>query len=720
MDSISEKILSLYPGLVVRKDLSTLLRRSVNVPSFVLEYLLGVYCSTDDELALSNGLAKVQKILSENFVRPNESELIKYKIRDKGTYTVIDKLKAELSSNGSMYIGKFENLDLSYITLSEDMVKKNQKLLCEGIWVMAKIKFNGSEGSVDYEKIFKGSIDKNYVDKEDNKVVIKINKNQKAEKRIQTAILNPFSIVNIKPIQMATFDLDDFISKRDKFTTKEWIDLLLRSMGISPNDLNDKEKFHFLERVVPMIEQNYNLVELGPRGTGKSHVYKEITPYSILVSGGYASPSILFYNVNRAISGLVSEWDVVAFDEVSGMRLKTTEVIQTMKDYMASGSFVRGKSGINASASFVFIGNINDTVQNMLKTTTLFDPFPKEVNNDSAFFDRIHYYIPGWEVPKIRTNFITTDYGFINDAFSEFLKEMRKKDFTHILDGDFKFNSALNIRDEIGVRKTISGLMKLIFPNGVYTSEEAEIVVQYALEGRRRVKEQLKKMVGDEFADVNLGYYKKGGTLNIVSVPEKNDDYLINDKPLPCGHIYTIGCAKKSIYSLYRLENKIENNDTVNKQPVFMSELVKGDENSVLRKIPFLLNARSELLSYGAKNNIPLNDLIFYCSIRDINKNGIANNISIAEFLGLFSALINKPVKPSSIYVGNVSLTGVIDTPKDIADYIRVAANAGAKYLYLPTTAKEEAKELNSSIYNRVEIIYYNDIESLIEIAFEK
>lgn len=722
MDDISKKILEVYPGIIVRKDLSGLLKRSVNVPSFVLEYLLGIYCSTEDENALANGLKKVQKILSENFVNPNDNELIKFKIRDNGRYTIIDKLKARLSNDGSIYIGEFSNLKLSSIKVSEEMIRKNKKILGEGIWVMAKVAFKNVSVETDLEQLFKESIDDKYLKEKNEFDDFNYNNRSKRKtitvsKDIRETITNPFVIETIKPIQMPTFDIEDFISKRNLFTTQEWIELLIRSIGIDPTGLNDKERLHILERLVPMIESNYNLVELGPRGTGKSYAYKEISPYTILISGGYASASTLFYNVSRNIPGLVSSWDVVAFDEVAGMQLKSLDGIQIMKDFMASGSFVRGRKGVNAGCSLVFVGNINDTVQNLIKTSTLFEPFPKEINMDSAFFDRVHYYLPGWEVPKIRSGMITSEYGLINDAISEFFTLMRTKDFSHILDGDFKFNASLNIRDEIGIRKTISGLMKLIFPNREYTADEAEIIVKYAIEGRRRVKEQLKKMSGEEFADVNLGYYKKGGSLTIVNVPERMDETLITSEPLPVGHVYSAGSVNNRFVSLFKIETRVEFLDRAFKDSKFIKEVIS---NSKLTHVTNVENSWVAFKNYIKDHGLDLYDREVYCTIRDILRKGVSNSIAVGEFISIFSAYFKKEVKPSAVFAGNISLSGVIEDFKDVSDYIRIANNAGATYLIIPENAKAEVSDLKSSIANQVQILYFDSIDSLLKVAFEK
>ena len=438
MDALDRKINEVFPGKVVRKDLTALLRRGANVPTFVLEYLLGMYCATDDETAIAEGVEKIRKILAENYVRPEESEKVKSLIRERGEYTVIDKVSAVLDEYKDMYVARFSNLEIEPFVLQSDYAVKYTKILMGGIWCIARIGYTYQQDSMEDEK-------------------------KRRKKRGPED--SPFRILGLKPIQLPNLDAEEMIGKRKAFTTEEWIALLLRSEGMEPDALSEKEKLHFIERMVPLAEHNYNLCELGPRGTGKSHLYKEISPYSILMSGGQTTTANLFYSMSAHRVGLVGHWDCVAFDEVAGMRFRDLDAIQIMKDYMASGSFARGRDMINADASMVFVGNINDSVQNLLKVAHLFEPFPPEFNNDSAFFDRIHYYLPGWEIPKMRSELLTEKYGLITDCLAELTRELRKKDCTHLLDSYFRLNNKFNKRDEIAVRKTMSGLIKLIFPD---------------------------------------------------------------------------------------------------------------------------------------------------------------------------------------------------------------------------------------------------------------
>ena len=400
MDSLDQKIVDSFPGKIVRKDLTAMMKRGANVPTFVLEYLLGMYCSTDDEDAIEAGLSKIRRILSENYVRPDESEKIKSKIRENGEYTVIDKVSARLDEYKDIYVARFTNLEIEPFVLPAEYASEYTKILTGGIWCITRIAYQYENEDYEYDE-------------------------RKPKRKKRGPEDSPFKILSLKPIQMPNLDLDELISKRKEFSYEEWRDLLLRSAGYEPDALSEKEKMHFIERMVPLVERNYNYCELGPRGTGKSHIYKEISPYSILMSGGQTSTANLFYNLSSHRVGLVGHWDCVAFDEVAGMHFRDMDAIQILKDYMASGSFARGRDMINADASIVYIGNINDSVESLLKVTHLFNPFPPEFNSDSAFFDRIHYYLPGWETPKMRSELLTGKYGLISDCLADFFIDMR-------------------------------------------------------------------------------------------------------------------------------------------------------------------------------------------------------------------------------------------------------------------------------------------------------
>lgn len=686
MDALDRKINEVFPGKVVRKDLTALLRRGANVPTFVLEYLLGMYCATDDETAIAEGVEKIRKILAENYVRPEESEKVKSLIRERGEYTVIDKVSAVLDEYKDIYVARFSNLEIEPFVLQSDYAVKYTKILMGGIWCIARIGYTYQQDSMEDEK-------------------------KRRKKRGPED--SPFRILGLKPIQLPNLDAAEMIDKRKEFTTEEWIAMLLRSEGMEPDALSEKEKLHFIERMVPLAEHNYNLCELGPRGTGKSHLYKEISPYSILMSGGQTTTANLFYSMAAHRVGLVGHWDCVAFDEVAGMRFRDLDAIQIMKDYMASGSFARGRDMINADASMVFVGNINDSVQNLLKVAHLFEPFPPEFNNDSAFFDRIHYYLPGWEIPKMRSELLTEKYGLITDCLAELTRELRKKDCTHLLDTYFRLNNKFNKRDEIAVRKTMSGLIKLIFPDENVTKDEMRRLLEYAIEGRRRVKEQLKLMAGVEFADVALGYVDEYGSETVVSVPEQASNTLIPAEKLPAGHVFALGANQiDGEVAVYRLENKvIRGNGKMETQGIGGNRAVNECVDAAWYY--FMDKARSILPGTTLSDH----DYLLYYA--DPQSKGLSTEVSVAELVGLCSAVANRPVMEATAVIGEIKLSGTMGEIKNLENIVRVAKNAGAKQLLLPIQSMQELMHVPGELLTAVQPIFYSDPIEAVKKAIE-
>ena len=686
MDALDRKINEVFPGKVVRKDLTALLRRGANVPTFVLEYLLGMYCATDDETAIAEGVEKIRKILAENYVRPEESEKVKSLIRERGEYTVIDKVSAVLDEYKDIYVARFSNLEIEPFVLQSDYAVKYTKILMGGIWCIARIGYTYQQDSMEDEK-------------------------KRRKKRGPED--SPFRILGLKPIQLPNLDAAEMIEKRKEFTTEEWIAMLLRSEGMEPDALSEKEKLHFIERMVPLAEHNYNLCELGPRGTGKSHLYKEISPYSILMSGGQTTTANLFFSMAAHRVGLVGHWDCVAFDEVAGMRFRDLDAIQIMKDYMASGSFARGRDMINADASMVFVGNINDSVQNLLKVAHLFEPFPPEFNNDSAFFDRIHYYLPGWEIPKMRSELLTEKYGLITDCLAELTRELRKKDCTHLLDAYFRLNNKFNKRDEIAVRKTMSGLIKLIFPDENVTEDEMRRLLEYAIEGRRRVKEQLKLMAGVEFADVALGYVDEFGSETVVSVPEQASNTLIPAEKLPAGHVFALGANQiDGEVAVYRLENKvIRGNGKMETQGIGGNRAVNECVDAAWYY--FMDKARSILPGTTLSDH----DYLLYYA--DPQSKGLSTEVSVAELVGLCSAVANRPVMEATAVIGEIKLSGTMGEIKNLENIVRVAKNAGAKQLLLPIQSMQELMHVPGELLTAVQPIFYSDPIEAVKKAIE-
>ena len=692
-DALDAKLLRHFGGKIVRKDLTSLMKRSANVPTFVLEYLLGMYCSTDDEEGVEEGLERIRKILTENYVRPDESERIKSKIRELGQYTIIDKLSARLDEYKDIYVASFANLTIEPFVIPAEYVRNYSKILQGGIWCIMRIEYRRPDAELDE---FGADV---FGDE------IPVRNRSKKKKRGPED--SPFSVVSLTPIQMPNLDLGEMIECRQYFTRDEWLNMLLRSAGYEPNELTERERLHFVERMVPLIEHNYNLCELGPRGTGKSHIYKEVSPYAILLSGGQTTTANLFGRMNSTRAdriGLVGHWDCVTFDEVAGMRFRDTNAVQIMKDYMASGSYARGRDQINADASMVFEGNINDTVQNVLKTTHLFDPFPPEFNNDSAFFDRIHYYLPGWEIPKMRSSLLTGHYGLITDCLSEFCKEMCRRDYTHLIDRFFRFNSDFNKRDEIAVRKTFGGLAKLLFPDEAMDKDDVEWLLDYAIEGRRRVKEQLKIMAGVEFIDVNLGYMDADNPqdVRVVQVPEQSEDTLIPDGPLLPGHVFGVGRAQGGEVAVYKLENKAVAGECKFKhEGVGFNKPVRDTLDAAFENFETLGPRVAPGMHIASKDY-----LLFY---NDLQGKGLSEEISLAEFVGLCSAAANRPVMAALAVPGILRVSGTMDEIRGLEDIMRVAKNAGAKRILLPYACIRDMQAVSPEIITGLSPVFYQD-----------
>lgn len=661
---LDKKLNKYFAGRVVRKDLTKSIKEGANVPVYVLEYLLGMYCATDDEDSISEGVERVKDILSQNFVRPDEAEKIKSKVRELGQFTIIDKLTVKLNERIDTYEAEFSNLGLKGVPISPSYVKEFDKLLQGGIWCILKMDYF-------FDEDVKNS--------------------------------NPFSISSLKPIQMPNMDITEIFEGRKNFTKVEWIDIIVRSTGMECTQLEDKVKWHLLERLVPLVENNYNVCELGPRGTGKSHVYKEISPNSILVSGGQSTVANLFYNMSTRKVGLVGMWDAVAFDEVAGISFKDKDGIQIMKDYMASGSFSRGKEEKTASASMVFVGNINQSLDSLIKTSHLFAPFPDEMANDCAFFDRMHFYIPGWEIPKMRPEFLTDNYGFIVDYMAEFFREMRKRSFSDAIDRYFKLGNNLNQRDVIAVRKTVSGLLKLIYPNGEFTKEDLEEVLRYALVGRRRVKEQLKKIGGMEFYDVHFSYIDKE-KLNeeFVSVPEQGGGKLIPEGLGKPGHVYVVGHGDSGMIGVYKIENQVvSGNGKFEKSGAGSNRDVKEALDTAFRY--FTSNSKS------ISNSISTKTKDFLMHISDMQGIGLTPELGIGELIGLCSGALEKPVQESLAVLGNMTVGGTISKIEEFANCLQVCVDAGAKKILIPASSVVDFQTVPPELLIKIQPIFYSD-----------
>ncbi len=658
-----------FAGKIVRKDLTKKIKEGANVPVYVLEYLLGMYCASTDEEIIEDGVKTVKKILAENFVRPDEAQKILSKLREKESYTIIDKVTVHLNIKRDVYEAEFSNLGVRDVPISSEYPTEYERLLGGGIWCIIKLEYKFDEADRSH---------------------------------------NPIQIEELTPIQMPHLDIDEIFDGRKKFSKDEWIDVILRSTGIEPNSLTKREKWLHLARIIPLVENNYNLCELGPRGTGKSHLYKEISPNSILISGGQTTVANLFYNMASKTVGLVGLWDCVAFDEVAGITFKDKDGIQIMKDYMASGSFARGKEEKNASASMAFVGNINQSVDVLLKTSHLFDPFPDAMSSDTAFFDRMHCYIPGWEIPKYRPEYFTNEYGFITDYLSEFLREMRKRSFADAFEKYFKLGHNLNQRDVIAVRKTVSGLVKIIYPDGEFTKEGIEEILTFALEVRRRVKEQLKKIGGMEFYDINFSYIDlETFAEEYVSVPEQSGGKLIPEGLNKPGHLYTVGYGKTGLIGVYKLETEMVNG-TGKFEPTGLGS-DRETKEGVLTSYKYL-KANSKNIS----GTISTTQKDYLMAIQDLNGVGANRQLTLASLVGLCSAAMMKPVLSSLVVLGNMSIGGTIQKVDNLANILQVCLDCGAKKVLIPMSSAQDLGTVPPELMSRFNLIFYQSPEDAV------
>ena len=667
---IKEKLREHFGGKIVRKDLTKKIKEGANVPVYVLEFLLGLYCSSDDEKIISDGVEKVKHILSDNFVRPDEAQKILSVLRSHGSHTVIDKLTVSLNLTKNVYTAEFSNLGLKGIPLSDEYPEKYDRLLCGGIWCMV---------TLDYEFI-------------------------EEDKKNGT----PIQIRKLTPIQMPHVDINELKQGRKAFTKEEWMDILLRSIGMEPDTLTEREKWLLLARMLPLVENNFNLCELGPRSTGKSHLYKEISPNSILVSGGQTTVANLFYNMARKQVGLVGLWDCVAFDEVAGINFKDKDGIQIMKDYMASGSFARGKEEKAASASMVFVGNINQSVDVLLKTSSLFDPFPPEMGTDTAFLDRMHCYIPGWEIPKFRPEHFTDDYGFITDYLAEFIRELRKEQYGDALDHYFHLGKNLNQRDTIAVRKMVGGFIKLLYPDGEYTKEQLEEILQLSLEMRRRVKEQLKKLGGMEFYDVNFSYIdNETFDEHYVSVPEQGGGKLIPEGLCNPGQVYTVSQGKSGMIGVFRLESQmLPGNGKFDRTGIGTDRDAKESSNTAFS----FLKANSNRIS-GSISTTTKDYIINYQDLQGI---GMTGKLALPTLIALCSIALGKPVLSSLAVLGEISISGTLIKVDELANSLQVCLDSGAKKVLIPATSMIDFATVPPDLMSAFQLIPYQSAEDAV------
>ena len=683
---IKDKLRQNFDGKIVRKDLTKKIKEGANVPTYVLEFLIGQYCSSDDDEIVAQGVENVKRILADNYVRPDESEKVLSKLRQRGAMTIIDQVTVELNLRYDYYEARFSNLGLGGVPISEEYPEKYDRLLCGGIWCIIQLEYNNDSLEEEAQIGFNG----------------------KPKSKSKNGGNSLISIRKLTPIQMPHVDIEDLKQGRKAFTKEEWIDVLLRSIGMEPEELTYREKWLLLLRMIPLVENNFNLCELGPRSTGKSHLYKEISPNSILVSGGQTTVANLFYNMGKHTMGLVGLWDCVAFDEVAGIRFKDKDGIQIMKDYMASGSFARGKEEKAANASMVFVGNINQSVDVLLKTSSLFDPFPPEMGTDTAFLDRMHCYIPGWEIPKFRPEHFTDDYGFITDYLAEFLRELRKEQYGDALDRFYRLGKNLNQRDTIAVRKMVGGLVKLVYPDGVFEKEDLEEILQIALEMRRRVKEQLKKLGGMEFYDVNFSYIdNESFEEHYVSVPEQGGGKLIPEGMCNPGQVYTVSRGKSGMIGVFRLESQmLPGNGKFERTGIGSDRDAREATNTAFN----FLKANGNRIS-GSISTTTRDYIINYQDLQGI---GMTGKLALPSLIALCSIALGKPVLSSTAILGEISISGTIIKVDELANALQVCLDSGAKRVLLPMTAAAELGTVPADLIGCFNLIFYSSAEDAV------
>ena len=659
-DALDDKVNRAFAGKVVRKDLVRKVKVGANVPVFVLEFLLGKYCASTDEMAIQMGLQVVNDTLANNYIRADEAMKAQSKVKEKGTWTFIDKVKVRLVD--SDYWAEVNNFGNKFVHIQTQYVRDYERLLTGGIWAQIDMRFETDEES-------KGK--------------------------------NPFWIEKLTPIQIAAFDLGDYQKLRSEFTTDEWIDLMLRSMGYEPAEMTKRLKLLFLTRLIPLCERNFNLVELGPRGTGKSYVIQEISPYAALMTGP-TTVANLFGHMAGKTKGLVQIWDVVGFDEVADLEKMPKEVITTMKTYCESGAFQRGQEAASGEASIALFGNTQQAIEIMVQTGHLFEPMPEVIRDDMAFIDRLHFYLPGWEIPKMRNDLFTDHYGFVVDYLAEALRELRRHNFTEICDRYFTMGSHLVTRDRKAVKKTVSGLMKIIHPKGEATQAEIAELLEFAMEGRRRVKEQLKKMGSFEFYHTSFSYtVTETGEERFVGVPEQGGRNMISADPLPPGSIYTAAVAPDGTVGMYRVEVSVSSGSGKLRTAGGVSGITK---ESIGRAFSYMQAKKGEL---SIAHELDVSDL--HVQVIDLMNNHVEGEIGLAFFIAAFSALKKAPPVAAMLVLGDVSVQGNIKGLRSLAEPLQIAMDNGAKKALIPLENKRSFLEVTGDVVEHVDPIFFGD-----------
>lgn len=660
-DALDDKVNRVFAGKVVRKDLVRKVKFGANVPVFVLEYLLGTYCTSSDELSIQLGLMVVNDILANNYIGPDESQKAQSKVKENGYHKFIDKVKVRLV--GPRYWAEVTNFGHSFVHIPDHFVRQYERLLTGGIWAEIEMHWEYDE---------------------------------------ETGGKYPFRIADLKPIQLATFDIDEYRRLREEFTTDEWLDFMIRSMGYEPSKMNRRLKFLFLTRLIPLCERNYNLVELGPRGTGKSYAVQELSPYAALLTGPTTVANLFGHQQGR-YKGMVQVWDVVAFDEVADLDRMPKEVITMLKTYCESGQYQRGQEAMSGYASIALFGNTQQPIDVMVQTGHLFEPMPAVIRDDMAFLDRMHFYLPGWEIPKMHNDLFTDHYGFVVDYLAEALRELRKYNFTEIIDRHFSLGSHLNARDRKAVRRTVSGLVKILHPHGEVSREDLQEILEFALEGRRRVKEQLKKMGSFEYYQTSFSYIvSETGEERFVGVPEQGGRDLISADPLAPGSVYTASVNGDGTVGLFRIEVTRSAGTGKLRWAGGTSGAIK---ESINRAFSHILANKVPL---GIGQDVDTSD--FHVEVIDLLGNKVEAEIGVAFFVAVYSVIRNHPVQPALLVLGDMSVQGNIKAVRSLTEPLQVAMDNGAKRALIPIENKRQFLEVSPDVLEHVDPIFYGDL----------
>lgn len=674
MLELDKKLLDQFQGYVVRKDVVRSVKGGANVPVFVLEYLLANSCSTDDELKIKEGIENVKNVLRKHYVNPDEANLIQAKIREEGTYKVIDKISARLDASKDKYWAELSNLNIRDANIDDRIVTEYEKMMMGGIWAIVDITY-------------------------DSTMAI-------------GGKLYPFVVSKVRPIQLSNFDMSKVSNNRKNFTNEEWLNVLLRSGGYEPESegMTQRMKMLLLSRFIPMVEANFNMAELGPRSSGKSYVFKELSPYSMLVSGGQGTAASLFVNNSNGQIGAMGKWDAVCFDESTDELFKDREVVPLMKDYMESGSFSRaGKSGEkSANASIILNGNINQPVETVLQTSHLFSPFSDKISNDTAFLDRIGFFLPGWEIMKFAPANFTNHFGFSTDFFSEMLHALRKDNYTNAIDEYFTLGSQMRQRDTKPVRKTVSGLIKLLHPDGKYTKEDIRMYLEWAIEMRRRVKEQLKRIGGMEFWDTNFSYIdKETQEETFVPVPEERGNGLIGDSPLPSGTCYSATSDGDKV-ALVKIEViTMAGNGKLNisgTNSATVKEDIKNTYNYMRANEKMLLSQQRSFANMDVT-----------VQVTALLGSTVHGGIGGAVFAAIISSVFSKNLKPALGIIGNISIGGAIERAINFSDKVSILSENGAKTVLVPMDNLAELSTLPTAILGKTDVPFYANTQMIIQ-----